>query len=394
MPRPSPFHPRTAPLCESHAWKTWAGFLAVCHYGPCGEAEYHAFRHAAGVLDVSPLCKYTVTGPDAARFLSYVWARDISRLKPGRVTYAALCNDDGFLIDDGTIARIDDDRWRCTTASPSLHWFDRHARGFDVNIADTSEETAALAVQGPRSKDLLNDATDGGVDGLRFFRITQTSIDGVPVEISRTGYTGDLGYEVWLPASKALRVWDAIAGAGRHHALQPAGLDALDMTRVEAGFILQDVDYYSAMRAQVRSRMSTPWEIGLGWTVEVDRPPFIGQDALIASSKSPTWQFVGLDIDWEELEQLYERVGLPPHLPAAAWRTPIPVYSGTEQVGQATSGTWSPLLKKNLALASVKTPHSATGTRLRIEQTVEFRRHKVTATVVKRPFFDPERKRT
>jgi len=144
----------------------------------------------------------------------------------------------------------------------------------------------------------------------------------------------------------------------------------------------------------VRSRMSTPWEIGLGWTVEVDRPPFIGQDALIASCKSPTWQFVGLDIDWEELEQLYERVGLPPHLPAAAWRTPIPVYSGTEQVGQATSGTWSPLLKKNLALASVKTPHSATGTRLRIEQTVEFRRHKVTATVVKRPFFDPERKRT
>ena len=166
------------------------------------------------------------------------------------------------------------------------------------------------------------------------------------------------------------------------------------MTRVEAGFILQDVDYYSSLRAQVRSRMSTPWEVGLGWTVQLDRDPFIGQDALVASEKSPTWQFVGLDIDWEELEALYERVGLPPHLPAQAWRTPVPVYSGSEQVGQATAGTWSPLLKKNFALASVRTAHAAMGTRLRIEQTVEFRRHKVTATVVERPFFDPERKRS
>ena len=394
MTRPSPFHPRTAPLCESHAWKTWAGFLAVCHYGACGEAEYHAFRHAAGVLDVSPLCKYAVTGPDAARFLSYVWARDVSRLKPGRVTYAALCDADGFLIDDGTIARLNDDHWRCTTASPSLHWFARHARRFDVTVTDTSEQTAALAVQGPRSRDLLNDVTDGAVEGLRFFRVTGASIGGVTVEISRTGYTGDLGYEVWMPADNALDVWDALVGAGRHHALQPAGLDALDMTRVEAGFILQDVDYYSSLRAQVRSRMSTPWEVGLGWTVQLDRDPFIGQDALVASEKSPTWQFVGLDIDWEELEALYERVGLPPHLPAQAWRMPVPVYSGSEQVGQATSGTWSPLLKKNFALASVRTAHAAMGTRLRIEQTVEFRRHKVTATVVERPFFDPERKRS
>lgn len=394
MPRKTPFHSRTSTLCESHAWKHWSGFLAVCHYGACGEPEYHAFRHAAGMLDVSPLCKYVVKGPDAARYLSYVWARDVSRLKPGRVTYAALCDEDGFLIDDGTIARLDEDTWRCTTASPSLHWFARHTRGFDATVADTSDTTAALAVQGPRSRDVLDEATDGAIEGLRFFRVTHATIAGVPVEISRTGYTGDLGYELWIPADRAVDVWDAVAGAGRRHALQPAGLDALDMTRVEAGFILQDVDYYSSLRAQVRSRMSTPWDAGLGWTVQVDRDPFIGQSALRASKRSPTWQFVGLEIDWEELEELYERVGLPPHLEAAAWRTPLPVYAGATQVGQATSGTWSPLLKKNIALASVRTAHAQVGTLLRIEQTVEFRRHKVAATIVERPFFDPERKRT
>ena len=394
MPRPSPFHDRTAPLCQSLAYKDWAGFHAVCHYGACGESEYHAVRHSAGMLDISPLYKYEISGPDAASYLSYLWTRDVSRLSPGRVTYSALCDDDGFLIDDGTIARLDEQRFRCTTASPSLHWFRRHLRGFDAQVTDTSEAVAALAIQGPRSRALLDEATDGAVSPLKFFRVGAAELGGVPVEVSRTGYTGDLGYEVWLPAERAVEVWDHLTQLGKRHALMPMGLDALDMTRVEAGFILQDVDYYSSLRAQVRSRKSTPWEMGLGWTVNLDRERFLGRDALAASRATPKWQFVGLEIDWEELEMLYEREGLPPHLPAAAWRTPIPIYSGSGQVGQATSGTWSPLLKKNLALASVLTPHAATGTRLRIEQTVEFRRHRVTATVVERPFFDPERKRS
>jgi len=346
------------------------------------------------MLDISPLYKYEISGPDAASYLSYLWTRDVSRLRPGRVTYSALCDDDGFLIDDGTIARLDEQRFRCTTASPSLHWFRRHLRGFDAQVTDTSEAVAALAIQGPRSRALLDEATDGAVSPLKFFRVGAAELGGVPVEVSRTGYTGDLGYEVWLPAERAVEVWDHLTQLGKRHALMPMGLDALDMTRVEAGFILQDVDYYSSLRAQVRSRKSTPWEMGLGWTVNLDRERFLGRDALAASRATPKWQFVGLEIDWEELEMLYEREGLPPHLPAAAWRTPIPIYSGSGQVGQATSGTWSPLLKKNLALASVLTPHAATGTRLRIEQTVEFRRHRVTATVVERPFFDPERKRS
>ncbi|MAG59156.1 MAG: hypothetical protein CMJ83_22960, partial [Planctomycetes bacterium] len=226
------------------------------------------------------------------------------------------------------------------------------------------------------------------------FHVQPARIGDVDVEISRTGYTGDLGYEVWIPSDRALDVWDAIVGAGKHHALSPCGLDALDITRVEAGFILHDVDYFSALRAQVDSRKSTPFEIGLSWTVQLDRDPFIGQAALRAAARNPKWTFVGLEIDWLELEELYEAVRLPPHLPAAAWRTPLPVYAGRAQVGQATSGTWSPLLKRNLALASVESGCASIGTRLRIEQTVEYRRHKVTATVVHRPFFDPDRKRS
>ena len=173
----------------------------------------------------------------------------------------------------------------------------------------------------------------------------------------------------------------------------PTGLDALDMTRVEAGFVLQGIDYYSAPDAVVRSRKSTPYELDLGWTVQLDRDPFIGQAALREHASSPAWSFVGLEIDWAELAALYERIGLPPHLPSAAWRTPLPVFSGRDQIGQATSGTWSPLLKRNLALASVDAARADIGTRLTIEQTVEFHRHQVTATIVEKPFFDPERKR-
>lgn len=394
MPRPSPLHARTAPLCDSHAWKIWGGYYAVRHYGACGEPEYHAFRHAAGMLDVSPLFKYEFRGADAARYLSWVWARDVSKLKPGRVTYGCLCDPEGFIIDDGTITRIDETTYRCTTAAPSLHWFARHARGFDVDIEDASEKLAAIALQGPRSRDVLNEASDGLVDGLGFFRATSGQIAGVDVDVTRTGYTGDLGYEIWIPSARAVDVWDALVGAGRRHAVMPAGLDALDLTRVEAGFVLQDTDYYSAPGALVRSRKSTPFELDLGWTVQLDRDPFIGQTALREHAKNPEWAFVGLEIDWQELLELYDEVGLPPSLPTAAWRTPLPVFDGVDQIGQATSGAWSPLLKRNLALASVKTENSEIGTRLKIEQTVEFHRHHVTATVVPKPFFDPERKRS
>ncbi|HEV8336009.1 MAG TPA: aminomethyltransferase family protein [Candidatus Polarisedimenticolia bacterium] len=395
MPVPTPFHPRTAPLCVSHRWKDWAGYCAVCSYDTNHDREYFAFRHAAGMLDVSPLFKYVVTGEDAADFLAHVASRDLRKIKVGQVSYFCLCDGQGKVIDDGTAARLADRTYRVTSASPSLRWLQEHSRGFRVAIEDHSETTAALAVQGPTSRDVLKAACGGdGVGALRFFRVAAARIGAIPVEISRTGYTGDLGYEVWMRAEDAVAVWDSLLEAGAPYGLVPAALDALDVTRVEAGFILQGVDYHSATRCPIESRKSSAFEVGLGWTVDLDREPFVGQQALKAEKeRGSKWAMVGLEISWEELERLYEEHALPPHLPATAWRTAVPVYDGRRQIGRATSGTWSPMLKKNLALATVEARYAEPGTRFQIEHTAEYERRTVTATVVKRPFFDPERKR-
>jgi len=395
MPVPTPFHPRTSALCTSYRWKDWAGFYAVCSYDTHHDREYFAFRHAAGLLDVSPLFKYHVAGPDAAEFLAFVMARDIRKVKPGQVTYCCFCDEKGKVIDDGTVARLGESEYRVTSASPSLRWLEENARGFRVDFRDESESVAALALQGPTSRAILQQAAQGiDMERLRFFRIAPARIAGASVQISRTGYTGDLGYEIWLPSGDAEAVWDGIVAAGGAYGLVPAGLDALDVTRMEAGFILQGVDYYSAPRCPIESRKSSPFEIGLGWTVDLDRERFVGIEALRREKKTGSrWALVGLEISWEELEQLYEVHGLPPHLPAAAWRTAVPVYDGERQIGRATSGSWSPLLKKNFALASVETRYAEEGTQIRIEHTAEYERRTVTATVVPRPFFDPERKK-
>jgi aminomethyltransferase len=395
MPVPTPFHPRTAALCASHRWKDWAGYYAVCSYDMNHDREYFAFRHAAGMLDVSPLFKYVISGEDAAEFLAYVTTRDLRKLKVGQVSYCCLCDGEGKVIDDGTAARLEERRYRLTSASPSLRWLQEHSRGFRVAIEDHSESTAALALQGPTSRDILKSACSGlDLGDLRFFRIAPARIGSIPVEISRTGYTGDLGYEIWIRSEDALPLWDSLAEAGAPHGLVPAALDALDVTRVEAGFILQGVDYHSAPRCPIESRKSSAFEVGLGWTVDLERDPFVGQRALrLERERGSRWAMVGLDISWEEMEKLYEEHALPPHLPATAWRTAVPVYDGRRQIGRATSGTWSPLLKKNLALATVEARYAVPGVRVRIEHTAEYERRTVSATVVKRPFFDPERKR-
>jgi aminomethyltransferase len=395
MPIPSPFHPRTSALCTSLRWKDWAGYHAVCSYDTYHEREYFAFRHAAGLMDVTPLFKYDVNGPDAATFLARVMVRDVSKLKVGQVTYCCWCDERGKLLDDGTVWRIDEQVFRVTAAEPCLAWFHRNARGLDVDIADVTERIAACSLQGPRSREILQHAVDADVEGLRFFRLTPARIDGFDAIVTRTGYTGDLGFEVWVDNEHACAVWDVLMEAGRPHGLLPAGLDALDMTRVEAGFIMNGVDYFSANHCLIESRMSTPDEAGLGWTVKLDRDPFVGQAALRAErERGPSKAFVGLEVDWDELAALYEGHGLPPEVCASAWREAVPVYApGGRQVGQATSGSWSPTLKRNLALATVASSSAAVGTELRIEVTVEYVRHRVRAIVRDRPFFDPPRKR-
>ena len=398
MPIPSPFHERTAKLCTSYRWKDWSGYAAVCSYDTTHDREYFAFRESAGLLDVSPLFKYEVYGPDAAALLSRMMVRDVSKLKVGRVGYSCWCDDYGKVIDDGTVTRLDEDYYRVTAADPTLHWLQTVGRGMRVTLEDSSARLAAVALQGPCSRDILRAACDADMDKLKFFGATRTRLDGLDVWLTRTGYTGDLGYEVWVEKAEAPRLWDALMDAGRPHGITPAGLDALDVSRIEAGFILLGVDYFSAPKTVLEARKSTPYEIGLGWLVDFERPrfpSFVGREALEAEkARGSAWALVGLEVAWEALEALYESFSLPPSLPATARRDGLPVYDGDgRQVGKVTSHTWSPILKKYVALASLLAPHAALGTVLEMEHTVEFERRKVPAKVVKTPFFDPERKR-
>lgn len=396
MPRPTPFHSRTAQRCKSLRWKDWAGYYAVCAYDAYPEREYFAFRHAAGVIDVTPLYKYDLRGKDAAAFLSRITVRNLSKLKVGQVTYLCWCDDDGKIVDDGTVARLDEHYYRMTAAEPSWSWLWRYARGYDVAIEDVSDQIATLSIQGPNSLEILDTLTAGAVRSLRFFRIMKARIDKIDALISRTGYTGDLGYEVWVRNDDAEALWDALMAAGKPWRIEACGLDAMDITRVEAGFIMNNVDYYSAQHCLIESRKSTPYELALDWMVELEREPFIGQQALQREFREgPKRVLVGLDIDWNEIESHFAQHGLPPSVPAAAWRSSIPIYEPGDgrQIGYGHSGAWSPVLKKNLALATVEPRFGAIGATVRFEVTVEHTRRAVKATVAPKPFFDPPRKK-
>ena len=390
----TPFHARTAALCESQAWRRWAGYTVASSYDLVHDREYHAIRSSAALLDISPLYKYLITGPDAGALLDRVVTRHVARMKVGQVAYTPWCDAAGKVIDDGTVARLGDQTYRLTAADPNMRWLHLNATGLDVRVQDVSDATAALALQGPNARAILQSLTDTDLATLRYFRLIHATLRGMPVAISRTGYTGDLGYEVWVDAAAALPLWDALIEAGTPHGITPAGMLALDMARIEAGLMLLEVDYVSAHRALIESQKSSPFELNLGWAVSFDKDRYVGRDALAAEqARGPAWQLVGLDVEWDALEQLYAEVGLPPRLPTAAWRTSVPVYAGGAQVGYATSGCWSPLLKKYIALAHLQSAHAAPGTVVTMEVTVEHRRKRAAARVTKLPFFNPERKR-
>ena len=391
---PTPFHPRTAPLCVSQAWRRWAGHVVASSYDMVHEREYHAIRSAAALLDVSPLYKYAVKGRDAARLLDRVVTRNVAKTTVGQVLYTPWCDAAGKIIDDGTVARLGEREFRVTAADPNIRWLQLNAVGMDVTIEDVSERVAALSLQGPTSRAILKQVSDADLDGLKYFRMVQTKIRGVPVGISRTGYTGDLGYEIWMDAGHALPVWDAIVEAGTAYGIVPCGMLGLDMARIEAGLMLLEVDYVSAHHALIERQKSSPFEMNLAWTVDLKKEWFVGKEALAAeAARGAEWNFVGLDVDWDSLERLYAAVKLPPRLPSAAWRVSVPVFAYGRQVGYATSGSWSPLLKKYIALAHVPANYAAPGTELEMEVTVEHFRRKALARVTKTPFFNPERKR-
>ncbi len=394
MLKHTPFHSRTSALMEGEAWRRWAGYAVASAYDLVHDREYWAIRNSAALIDVSPLYKYLITGTDAVRLLDRVVTRDVTKCKVHQVMYTPWCDPTGKVLDDGTISRLDDQTFRMTSADPNLRWLHDNAVGLQVSIAEISDSTAALSLQGPTSRDILAELAGPAIRALKFFHLTDATIGGIPVTISRTGYTGDLGYEIWAKSADAERLWDALMAGGTPYGIVPAGIWALDIARIEAGLLMIEVDYVSARHALIEGQKSSPFELNLGWTVSPTKGAFIGKRALMAEKeRGPAWQFVGLEVDWESLEGLYAEVGLPPRLPTVAWRTSVPVYVDGRQVGYATSGCWSPLLKKYLALAHVESAHAKPGTKVTMEMTVEHRRKQAAARVTATPFFNPERKK-
>lgn len=389
------FHQRTAPLNRKLQWREWAGYFAASAYADHHDIEYNAIREAAALIDVSPLYKYLVTGPDAQPFVDRVIVRDATKLQVGQVYYTCWCDEDGRVIDDGTVARLDETTYRWTAADPSLRWFRMCAVGLDVDVEEISESVAALALQGPRSRDVLEAATGAPFGDLRYFRRRSAAVGDIEVDVSRTGYTGDLGYELWVEAGAAVPLWDALMQAGEPFGLRPVGMLALDVARIEAGLILIEVDFDSVRRAIIPEQSYSPFEINMGWMVAFDTADYVGKRALMAErvAGGPPRRLVGLELEWDGIEVLYTSLGLYPTIEGAASRAHVPVHDGRRRIGRATSTTWSPALKKAIAIASLDAEHEAVGTQVSVEWTVEARRSRVPATVVKLPFFDPPRKR-
>jgi aminomethyltransferase len=394
MPIGTPFHSRTSALCVSQNWRTWSGYFAASSYDVVHDYEYHAIRNTAGLIDVSPLFKYDITGSDALRLVNRVITRDAAKCAIGQALYTCLCDGEGKVIQDGTVFRLAEDYFRFHLADPALRWLKLNAVGMDVHIKEVSEEIAALAIQGPNSAAILKQLVDAAIGKLRFFRLTRARLEGMSVIVSRTGYTGDLGYEIWLSARDAERVWDLLIAKGRNYGIKPAGMLALDVARLEAGFILIEVDYTGVEKALIDSQRYSPYEISLGWTVDLKKDFFVGQKALREENgRGAARQIVGLEIDWGRYENLYREWGLPPHVPSAAWRGSVPLYFDSRQIGWATTGAWSPALKKYIALGTVERARGSPGSTIEMEVTVEHVRKKVPAMVTKTPFFDPPRKR-
>jgi aminomethyltransferase len=379
-------------------WREWSGYFASSVYADFHDIEYNAIREAAALIDVSPLFKYRVRGADAERLVDRVITRDATKMAVGAVYYTPWCDEFGKVVDDGTVHRLSETEFRWTAADPQLRWLRINAVGLDVTIDEETERTAALALQGPFSRAVLEAATGESFADLRYFRRRSSAIAGVPIDVSRTGYTGDLGYELWVDVDHAVDLWDRLVDVGTAYAIRPAGMVALDVVRLEAGLILLEVDYTSARHAVIPEQAYSPFEIGLGRLVDFGKPgDFVGRRALAAEQAAggPARRLVGLELDWAGIEALHAAQGLPPTAPAVVSRTAVPLFAdgAGRQIGRVTSSGWSPILKTAIALGSLPPAHAAVGTRVSVEWTVEARRGRVGATVVELPFLDLPRKR-
>jgi len=397
MPLPTPFHPRTSELNQGQEWRHWSGYLGAGVYEMFHEREYWAIRNAAALIDVSPLFKYEFTGPDAERALNRIMTRDVRKCRVQQVMYTPWCDDEGKVIDDGTVSRLDGQHFRVTSADPSWRWFKDCAWGMDVEIRDVSAELASLALQGPNSRAILHSLLNpqSQISNPNYYHLTHATLADIPLTITRTGYTGDLGYELWFDPKYAVRVWDCLMEAGEGYGIMPAGLAALDISRIEAGLVLIEVDYISSPRTFIPGQKSSPFEIGLGWAVKfTEGNDFVGRKALEAEAKNgSTWATVGVEIDWVSLEKIYGAKDLPVQVTGRANRSSVPLHIGHRQVGYVTSRTFSPILKRYIGLATLETQFNKPGTELEMESTVEHHSERGKAVVRKLPFYEPEWKK-
>jgi aminomethyltransferase len=394
--RTTPFYDRTSALNKTGLWDHWAGYLSARRYHLSEKLEYFAVRSAAGVYDTSPLYKYRIHGRDAESFLAGVLARDVRRCQPGRAQYTIWCDDDGYVIEDGMLFRASETEFMLTAAEPNAAYFQDLVGRELVQVDDISDELASLAVQGPRSKAILSSVSPE-VAELRPFDLIETKFDGSPITVSRTGFTGDLGYELWADAKDALAVWDSLFEAGVDHGLMPFGETALVMTRLEAGLLLIGADFGSSRYAWTDGASSTPRELGLGWMfrdMAKDQRPFIGRAAIQRDlDRADRRCLVGLTIDWEEWDDHYTQAGhVPPkdHTPLVE---EIPLFDeDQERAGFVTSFMYSPMMQRHIAIAQVQPEFSALGSEVDFEVTIDHVLHYIKAVVTKMPFYDPVHK--
>lgn len=396
MIRETPFHRRTSAANQTGLWSHWEGYLSADRYRMSDKFEYFAIRNAAGVFDTSPLFKYRVHGSDAEKYLAGVLIRDIRKCQPGQAHYTVWCDDDGWVIEDGVILRLSENEFLLTSARPNLSYFQGLSSGLTVTIEDVSEEYGALALQGPRSREVLAQLVPE-IEELGYFRLTPAKIGNAAVTISRTGYTGDLGYEIWVPSEDAVDVWDRLFEVATPYGVIPTGQDALLISRIEAGLVLIDVDFYSARYAWNDDQRLTPLELGMGWMIrdlDSDDRAFIGRKAIEREISEGTsrWRTVGITVDWEAWARTHNDRGLvtpKDHTPSHG----LMLYDeNIERIGYVTSFVYSPVLQAHIGLARVHPGREQLGAKVGLEVTIDHRYEVVDSYVSRLPFYNPPRK--
>ena len=378
----TPFYSRLRELDSVNEWHAWKGYSSANELY-CADTEYFAIRNSTGVFDLTPMTKYRISGPDSLDYLNRLVTRDMKKIRPGRVAYAVWCDDQGQVIDDGTIFHLREGEYRLCSQERHFAWLQAAAIGFDVDITHETDDIAALAVQGPTSFTILQKLNIDGLAELKPFGLLHCDFEGVELMVSRTGFTGDLGYELWIDPGKAGALWDALFEAGKLHGIRAIGTHALEHARIEAGFLAAYHEFLPADETVRTGRSRSPLELGLEWLVDFTKPNFNGRRALAEEQRNGSrWQLVKLDIDGNK--------------PAHNSYIFAKEKRNKDAIGFVTSAAWSPICKQNIALGTVRAPHGKPGGTVWVEvyyqREMHWSRVMAEATVVDKAFWFPPRR--